>query len=143
MLDYDTLFAISMVQTLGRSSRPMRIAEVTSSQNGQLILQELRDAGLVKIYVESSRCELLPPLHRVSLLDIVRAVHGQVEIKAVDKNGKQESLVRTYGEAGIQLEKIRRIAHNMLAAINLYEVWLAPTEVHKKELDAYMQQETS
>jgi DNA-binding IscR family transcriptional regulator len=143
MLDYDTLFAISLVQMLGRSSCPMCISEVTSSHNGQLILQELRDAGLVKIYIESSRCELERPLHKISLLDVIRAVHGRLEVDPNGQNGKQDVLTRIYGEAGIHLDKIRKFSQNLLATTSVYDVWLTITEPRKEELEKTIQQKAS
>jgi DNA-binding IscR family transcriptional regulator len=137
MLDYDTLFAISMVQTLGRSKRPMPITEVTSSHHGQILLQQLRDAGLVRVYIESLCCELTTALQEVSLLDIIRALHARLEINFNKKNGEMEDLVSIYGEAGTQLEQIRKFSLNMLKSISLFDVWLAATSEQKEELEKY------
>jgi DNA-binding IscR family transcriptional regulator len=126
MLDYDTLFAISMVQTLGRCTRPMYIADLTASHNGQVILQKLRNAGLVKIYIESSCCELQVWLPKITLLDVVRAVHGHLDY-ALDES---QSSFHVYGEAGIQLEKIKKLSENILASVPIYDVWLVSGQSH-------------
>ncbi|MDR1003763.1 MAG: Rrf2 family transcriptional regulator [Prevotellaceae bacterium] len=134
MLDYDTLFAISMVQMLGRSSRAIRITTLTSNHYGQVLLQQLRDAGLIKIYPESSCCELQRELSGITLLDVMRAVHGHLQITPEARDGQSQDLTRIYGEAGIQLEKIRKSSRNMLASICLYDVWLATAQEQKEEL---------
>jgi DNA-binding IscR family transcriptional regulator len=135
MLDYDTLFAIAMIQTLGRSQRPMSIAEVTASLHGQVLLQQLRDAGLVHIYIESLCCELKLALQEISLLDVLRALHTRIEINFNEKGGKMTDLVSLYGEAGFQLENIRKVSLNILQGINLFDVWLVATHEQKEELE--------
>ncbi|MDR1004976.1 MAG: hypothetical protein LBL97_08275 [Prevotellaceae bacterium] len=123
MLDYDTLIAISLLQRLGGSIRPMQISNLIASIQGQVILQQLRDAKMVTVYPESGCCALARPLTQISLLDVLVAIGSRLSIDPKRVSNSQE---KVYGKAGAELDRIRHINRNLLAAIPLFDIWLSP-----------------
>jgi DNA-binding IscR family transcriptional regulator len=125
MLDRNTLCAIWLLKTLN-TAVPQPIVSVTKNHHILRLLYELSDASLVEILPESACCRLRVPFYQITLLDVMKAISGHLDITP----GSEQNMQAVYGRDGIHLEKLHTICDELLSRINVYGFLYSSREEH-------------